>query len=379
MKVFFVYLSSSLDSGSSIALQNLLKELMQKQVEVYIAMPGNGSFRDWIESEKIENFRLWKTGYFTWPSFHSFFDVLMSPYRIFITVLANIVNTFYLFFLFLRISPSVIHTNNSVTVCGFLAAKLARIPHVWHLREYMDTCLGLRFIPNMKFLRYLLKKTYTVSITPDIAEHYCCNDLNKDKIIYDGVVSEKSAMYNPCKKNYFLFVGSLYSIKGCKELIDTFSLLCKELNGIELWIAGTGPTEYVEFLKDESKYLGAYNRIKFLGFRKDRYLLMSEAKALIVPSLMEGFGFITVEAMAMGCLVIGRYVGGTKLIFDNAPNCALSFNNDEEMLSCMRDVAQTDSSVYEQRIIKAQTVALDLYSIEKNSSKMFSFFSAVRS
>ena len=44
---------------------------------------------------------------------------------------------------------------------------------------------------------------------------------------------------------------------------------------------------------------------------------MSKALALFVPSSFEGFGFITVEAMFCGCLVIGRNTGGTKEQFDN--------------------------------------------------------------
>jgi glycosyltransferase involved in cell wall biosynthesis len=38
---------------------------------------------------------------------------------------------------------------------------------------------------------------------------------------------------------------------------------------------------------------------------------MAHATALIVSSYHEGFGFITVEAMFNGCLVIGNNKGGT--------------------------------------------------------------------
>ena len=54
------------------------------------------------------------------------------------------------------------------------------------------------------------------------------------------------------------------------------------------------------------------DNVKFLGIRKDIYSLMKNAMALVVSSPSEGFGFITVEAMLNGCLVIGRNTAGTK-------------------------------------------------------------------
>jgi glycosyltransferase involved in cell wall biosynthesis len=45
---------------------------------------------------------------------------------------------------------------------------------------------------------------------------------------------------------------------------------------------------------------GIETNVQFLGFRNDCFDLMYNAKATIVPSRCEGFGFITVEAINAG-------------------------------------------------------------------------------
>jgi glycosyltransferase involved in cell wall biosynthesis len=56
------------------------------------------------------------------------------------------------------------------------------------------------------------------------------------------------------------------------------------------------------------------SRIKFLGFCKDVFVLLSKATALIVPLKNEGFGFLTVKTMLNGCLAKDNNAGGTKEI-----------------------------------------------------------------
>lgn len=60
----------------------------------------------------------------------------------------------------------------------------------------------------------------------------------------------------------------------------------------------------------------AQSFVKFLGRRDDVYELMAQSEMLIVPSIFEGFGFITAEGMANGCVVLGRNTAGTKEQFD---------------------------------------------------------------
>ena len=69
---------------------------------------------------------------------------------------------------------------------------------------------------------------------------------------------------------------------------------------------------------------------------------------LIVPSIFEGFGFITAEGMANGCVVLGRNTAGTKEQFDNGvkmtgKEIGVRFIDDNEMLQIKRNLSEKNN------------------------------------
>lgn len=122
--------------------------------------------------------------------------------------------------------------------------------------------------------------------------------------------------------DYFLSVGALEPRKNLNRLIEAFSKLFHPgvetslTPGCELVVVG--PAGWGESLKPVTN-------VKFLGFVSDEDLagLYSGAKALVYPSLYEGFGLPVLEAMSCGCPVITSNVsslpevGGEAAIYVN--------------------------------------------------------------
>ena len=102
-------------------------------------------------------------------------------------------------------------------------------------------------------------------------------------------------------KPYFLFVGTHEPRKNLGMLIKAFIQL--KLSAYDLVIAGD---KGVVFADINPGYGSDAANIKFLGYVSDIDLpaLYSGAQAVIVPSLYEGFGLTTLEAMACGTPVI---------------------------------------------------------------------------
>ena len=116
--------------------------------------------------------------------------------------------------------------------------------------------------------------------------------------------------------------------------------------------------------------------------RKDILSLYKEAKALIVPSLSEGFGFITAEAMFCGCLVIGNDTAGTKEQFDNGlemtgEEIALRYTKQEELVQHLIDVTNEPIKHYEPMILRAQQVVTQLYSTETHAERVYEFYNYI--
>lgn len=111
--------------------------------------------------------------------------------------------------------------------------------------------------------------------------------------------------------NFIIYVGTVQPRKNLIRLIEAVS----RIDNLTLVVVGKTEGEgrkgwmYQQTL-DTPKRLGIENRVKFLGYvpTEDLPYLISGAKALIQPSLYEGFGISVLEAMACGVPVVASKV-----------------------------------------------------------------------
>ena len=198
----------------------------------------------------------------------------------------------------------------------------------------------------------------------------------KDCVIYDGVFQKDTK--TPIvleKKKYFLFVGSLQKGKGIYDALSAFDAASEQVPDYEFWIAGN---DYVN-IEHEISVRKNSSKIKYLGFRKDIYILMANATALLVPSYYEGFGFITAEAMLNRTIVIGRDVAGTKEQFDNGlestgKEIGIRINSTDDLTDAIIKVCKTPLPAYQAMIDRAYRVVMDNYTIEKNTQEILKFY-----
>lgn len=97
-----------------------------------------------------------------------------------------------------------------------------------------------------------------------------------------------------------------YMIEVMAQLPDKFKLI----------ICGDGPL-YDE-LFDEVKKKNLNEQIRFLGFREDVASVMKASDIVVIPSLTEGFGLVSIEAMACEIPVVCTDVPGLSEIVENA-------------------------------------------------------------
>ena len=104
---------------------------------------------------------------------------------------------------------------------------------------------------------------------------------------------------------YFLFVGTIEPRKNLVRLIDAFAQLAREVEGVNLVLAGQRGWKCEEIYARAARAEVA-RRIIILDYVDEDSLpsLYSHALACVYPSLFEGFGFPVVEAMACGTPVL---------------------------------------------------------------------------
>jgi glycosyltransferase involved in cell wall biosynthesis len=137
--------------------------------------------------------------------------------------------------------------------------------------------------------------------------------------IYNGIELDK---YNPeLKKTSFRSdwgispaativgaIGRMVWQKGFKFLIKAIPDIAGVTPNARFLLVGDGPLR--PDLENLARELDVYDRVIFTGFRSDIPDLLSTMDVLVVPSLLEGFPMITLEAMALATPVVATQIHG---------------------------------------------------------------------
>jgi glycosyltransferase involved in cell wall biosynthesis len=109
-----------------------------------------------------------------------------------------------------------------------------------------------------------------------------------------------------------VYVGGFGPHKNLAQLLRVFATIAAAPDREDVRLVLVGEAEKEVFysragsLKAQVEELGLIGRVVFTGFLADEDLvvLLNRATALVLPSLMEGFGLPAVEAAACGCPVV---------------------------------------------------------------------------
>lgn len=385
MNIAYILHSTSANDGATKAFFNMLDGLVQHGVKPFAVVPDKeGAF---LELDKRQIPTLVQTYRASaYPHSYTPYQKLLFVPRLLARIIANHKATKAVTAWIKDNKIDIVHSNTGVVRIGFDAAQKVGIPHVYHIREYADK-IGIPYFPSKaSFVRQLDKRlSYSVCITKAVQEHF--HQDNKggvSRVIYDGVLSETAVMPTGNTKNYFLFAGRIQPAKGLDQLLEAYKRYTEgNAQPLHLKVAGgIGDGGYyqkqVRFINDN----GLTELVELLGNRNDVPILMREARALIVSSPFEGFGFCMPEAMQQGCLVIGRNTSGTKEQLDVAlemtgQEIALRYETTDQLAALLQEVANNPHSYYKDYILRAFGVVNRLYTKEANVREILRFYKEI--
>lgn len=143
------------------------------------------------------------------------------------------------------------------------------------------------------------------------------------------------------EKPYILSVGSLSEKqKSFSTLIHAFKLLLDEGYELDLVIAGDGPDK--EAYQKYSSELNVEDHVHFLSDVSDVDLatLYKKCELFVLPSRLEAFGLVLLEAMIYGKPIVATNVGGVPEVIEDGyngilvtPNSSALFLGIEALLS----------------------------------------------
>ena len=192
---------------------------------------------------------------------------------------------------------------------------------------------------------------------------------NKIQTIYNGYdftsLFEKSQEVAPVtlEQNSICVIGRLEDLKGTDRVLEVFNTLQQELPDVHLYYIGSGEQE--KFLKEEVERLQLQNKVHFLGYQKNPYSILKQAKVLLSLSKQEGFSGAVVEAVTLGIPFVSSNVGGAEELSAEGQFGEV-IESDQEAINALKGYISGDKRISESysKCIKIFTVEKQLQQIE---------------
>lgn len=368
MKVLYIANDSNL-YGSNKSMLDLIKSMKRHKLDLMVLIPKKGD----IESElRKENIKYRRIRYFTWIYPKNSKNLL----KILIKYIGNLFSIIPICIFIKKEKFDIIHSNNLSIGIGAKCARIAKIKHVWHIREFMQEDHNLEFINKRETLRELNQSDSVIYISEAVKNKY--NKIISTKrqyMIYNGIqIKKEKEIPNFEKENIkILITGRINGRKGHNDAIKSMQILINEgYDNIHLLIAGTG--EHEEELKKYVTQNNLQKNVEFLGYINDMDKIRNYSNISIVCSKCEAFGRVTVEAMVAKNLLIGANTGGTiELIEENKTGLLYQEGNPND-LSIKIKYAIQNWNKSEEMINLAYKRAIENFNIDKCADSVYEVY-----
>lgn len=219
----------------------------------------------------------------------------------------------------------LVHTNTLSSPVGALIARKAGLPHVWHMREAVDTDPGSVFIEGLehakKFIDETTNRVFCVSdaLAEETARYA---DPAKIRRLHNGPLPATPAplpereVIDPQGEIRLLTVGSLGPRKGQAEAIRAVALLRARGFNVRLLIAGDGSGDAQSKLQETAVECGVSEAIEWLGYVDPKPFYVSSHISLVCGP-RDPLPRVGIESLAQGIPTVAIRSGGIPEIVDH--------------------------------------------------------------
>jgi glycosyltransferase involved in cell wall biosynthesis len=239
----------------------------------------------------------------------------------------------------------LVFTNSAAMFSGAGAARRAGVPHIWAVHELLGGANPhLRYVFGRRMLvRHILKSSARVIVNSKASRMAFPADSPVD-IVYNGleVPSGDENRQKTLRGELGIgegdlvaaVIGKIYGGKGQAEALRAASLLEPKYPNLKWLIIGTvGNGRYARDLRRYVQAAGLSGKVFFLGYRPDLSHILGSLNIVVVPSVVESFGRVALEAMAGGVPVVGVREGGLPEIIVHGENGLLADSNQPEEMA----------------------------------------------
>jgi glycosyltransferase involved in cell wall biosynthesis len=267
----------------------------------------------------------------------------------------------------------LVHTNTLSSPVGALIAREAGLPHVWHMREAVDTEPGSVFSDGMEAARRFIDahadRVFCVSdALAEETSRYA--DRAKIRRLHNGPLPAQAppllgrSAIDPNGEIRLLSVGALGPRKGQEQAIRAMALLRGRGLNVRLVLAGDGGKEVVDGLRTLAKGLEVDQSVEFPGFVEPKPLYQSSHVSLVCGP-RDPLPRVAIESLAQGIPTVALRSGGIPEIVDDGETGWLYDGSPEELAEAVERAARTSASDLEAMRVEGHRRVYERFNTER--------------
>jgi glycosyltransferase involved in cell wall biosynthesis len=245
----------------------------------------------------------------------------------------------------------------------------------WHLRHFKASFAGVKGIyavSDSAKKQYMDLMGSLLTCPVDVIANWV--DLTKFN-------TESSLDDNICLRNELgiskddIVIASVARLGEQKQplyLLDVFNKVLSKCNNVSLVMIGQGPLE--KAVKERVTHYHLEDRVKLIGFtdQVDKYLKMADVHLLL--SLREGFGIVTAEAMACGCVPVVTDIPGSRdVVINTDVGLKVPVDNIDEAATAIGQLFE-DRERFQMMIKNTSEYAYQHFDKVKLTQKLLAFY-----
>ncbi len=216
----------------------------------------------------------------------------------------------------------IVHVNNTFTyqVPTLLAARLAGVPVVAHVRNPVPDAPGVRFFARQANCLVSVAEVHAENLRKmdgSLRVITCHDAVERVSVNQQAAQGLRRSLVNDGE----VLVGSLGRLdpqKGFEFLIQAAACVVKEAPNVRFAVAGDGSQR--KQLDELINSLGLPEHFRLIGFRSDSADFLAALDIFAISSLWEGLPLALIEAMQLRKPAVATVVGGIPEVIQDRVN-----------------------------------------------------------